>query len=560
MYHYLFTNDLRISQLSSFLQNAAICIKEDRVPSAADDKSANNNITTLAFYFNLIPNGNCTEAAASGDTRSVVLNFIKKFQFPNPRTSTSYMNAIRDGIKLAPMRMIVRILYTLLLEYGYDEAYLTKDEIRYFVFYNDLIAKKDIPEISNTITQILSYRKNGVIPSNVSKNEEDHEWNHEERQIREMLKILNWSGCAVYENGQLVVKDETLTEQNKAEIFDILRFQEFWEDETRESYQTYMDMSDKDVKMLSEKSAVTDNNKCTGADNTLLYGVPGTGKSYIVKKEYCNDSNYMERVVFHPDYTYADFVGQILPRVEEGELQYVFSPGPFTNILSKAWKDPYNKYYLIIEEINRGNAPAIFGEVFQLLDRKTELDYPKDEVGESEYEITNYDISNIVYGDSAHKIRIPSNLYIVATMNTSDQNVFTLDTAFQRRWNMRYVRNDISKASHANSIIEGTGISWKTFSIVVNNIIAELDLSVISSEDKRLGAYFVRLNELKSDKFAEKVLKYLWDDAFKMNRSALFNDRFSSLGDVIEAYKSTSEDKLKAVLRSDVYQRMISNE
>lgn len=111
--------------------------------------------------------------------------------------------------------------------------------------------------------------------------------------------------------------------------------------------------------------------RVTGAENVLLYGVPGVGKSKTIQRDYCNDESRMERVVFHPDYTYSDFVGQILPRVEDEKLKYVFTPGPFTKLLAKAWSNPDEKYYLIIEEINRGNAPAIFGEIFQLLDRKS---------------------------------------------------------------------------------------------------------------------------------------------------------------------------------------------
>ena len=130
----------------------------------------------------------------------------------------------------------------------------------------------------------------------------------------------------------------------------------------------------------------------------------------------------MERLVFHPDYTYSDFVGQILPDVDEqGLVTYKYTPGPFTTILRDAYADPTHKYILVIEEINRGNAPAIFGEVFQLLDRKVELSDGDDgfPVGTSEYGITNPNMAAIVYGDIKRKVRIPSNLSIIGTMNTS---------------------------------------------------------------------------------------------------------------------------------------------
>lgn len=188
-----------------------------------------------------------------------------------------------------------------------------------------------------------------------------------------------------------------------------------------------------------DKAARIDN-----GTNVLLYGVPGSGKSWTIEHEYCKKGTNVERLVFHPDYTYSDFIGQILPNVaEDGQVSYKFTAGPFTNILADAYQNPDKEYILIIEEINRGNAPAIFGEVFQLLDRKTEIREVDDDgypIGTSEYGITNANIAAIVYGDAKHKVRIPSNLSIIGTMNTSDQNVFTLDTAFQRRWEMRLMK------------------------------------------------------------------------------------------------------------------------
>ena len=175
--------------------------------------------------------------------------------------------------------------------------------------------------------------------------------------------------------------------------------------------------------------------RITGGTNILLYGVPGSGKSWTIEHEYCHKDSVVERLVFHPDYTNADFIGQILPVVDaDKQVTYEFTPGPFTTIIRDAYRNPMREYILIIEEVNRGNAPAIFGEVFQLLDRTVApktvegITYP---VGTSEYGITHKYMAEKIYGDPSHKVRIPSNLSIVGTMNTSDQNVFTLDTAFQ---------------------------------------------------------------------------------------------------------------------------------
>lgn len=301
----------------------------------------------------------------------------------------------------------------------------------------------------------------------------------------------------------------------------------------------------------------------TGAENILLYGVPGSGKSHEIKTKYCDDEKRMERVVFHPDYTYSDFVGQILPRVEKDEsgndkLKYVFTPGPFTKMLKKAKNDSDNYYYLVIEELNRGNAPAIFGEIFQLLDRKDEDEFPAEEVGESEYGISNYEVAKEVYDDEKHPVRIPSNMYILATMNTADQNVFTLDTAFQRRWNMRQIENNFEKSYHSKDIIAGTKVSWGAFATVINDMVIDINVDMASSEDKRLGTYFAKKKELEVSRFPEKVLKYLWDDAFKMDKTAIFNENCKSLEDVVVTYETATTDKLAAVLRLSVYEKMIS--
>ena len=326
-------------------------------------------------------------------------------------------------------------------------------------------------------------------------------------------------------------------------------------------------------------------NRLTTGCNVLLYGVPGSGKSYTIEHEYCKPGSQVERLVFHPDYTYSDFIGQILPAVDDnGQVSYKFTAGPFTNILREAYNHPTTEYILIIEEINRGNAPAIFGEVFQLLDRKVEYREVDDDgfpIGTSEYGITNANIAKIVYGDEKHKVRIPSNLSIIGTMNTSDQNVFTLDTAFQRRWDMRLIENNFENvdSSLADATILDTSVTWKDFCTEINKIVVGNGARMTSAEDKRLGAYFVHLRDLKFDermgdladgeydglrkeeshkqltdaekarlaevrdamkqnrKFPEKVIKYLWDDAFKFNREIIFETtEYQSLEQVIRAF------------------------
>ena len=545
MYHYLFTNDLRISLLDTSLQHAGQCFVTGTVPLPTVDKSANNNMKTLGFYFNLTADSVCTKEAAKGNIREVVYNFIKKFQFPNPRTTESQNNSTVDGITLAPMRVIIKLLYTMNLLYGESTAYLTRDEIKYFVFYNDAVAKTTRIDFIQLVTDINSYRSNNTYPVYISTNDADHEWNHEARQIREMISILKWSGCVAEVDDKIILSNDHLSKENKAAIYDIINYDKFWTGSTIESYREYMDM---DISMSDGiQTSIDIFARRTGGTNILYYGVPGSGKSYAIS-QICSDERYMERVVFHPDYTYSDFVGQILPQLREGTgLEYVFTAGPFTRVLQKAQNDPDNMYYLIIEEINRGNAPAIFGEIFQLLDRNAD--------GTSEYGISNYEVASEVYGDSSHPVRLLSNLTILATMNTSDQNVFTLDTAFQRRWRMQHIPNSFNNP-HADDIIQGTSIRWGAFAEVINEMVLDANSDLAGSSDKRLGAYFARTRDLNSDVFPEKVLKYLWDDVFRMDKELVFDEQYKAIDNVIETYESAESDKLKAVLKSSVYNRM----
>lgn len=303
-----------------------------------------------------------------------------------------------------------------------------------------------------------------------------------------------------------------------------------------------------------------------GGTNIILYGVPGSGKSWTIEHEYCADEDRMERLVFHPDYMYSDFIGQILPVVRDDKVRYEFAPGPFTKLLKKAYENPDKNFYLIVEEINRGNAPAIFGEVFQLLDRidDEESEYP---VGTSAYAITNSNIAQIVYGDEKRKVRLPSNFSIIGTMNTSDQNVFTLDTAFQRRWIMRMIPNTFDGHKFANKPILDTTVSWRAFCSAINDEILRRN-NVTSSEDKRLGAYFITATDLvwheeedqvekgskewiiarhSNARFSEKVLKYLWDDAFKFAHPETFDTKaYASLELVIETFcNERANDRFK---------------
>lgn len=288
----------------------------------------------------------------------------------------------------------------------------------------------------------------------------------------------------------------------------------------------------------------------------IYYGAPGTGKSFEVDKQlikkYPDEEArdfHTARVVFHPDYTYSDFVGSIRPVKPEGKsLTYEFVAGPFSELLKKCFLHFEEEFYLVLEEINRGNAAAIFGDLFQLLDRD-------DKTGKSSYRINNTDIAGFLKKDKRlaslfanDKVWLPSNFNIVCTMNTADQNVFVLDSAFKRRFSEEYTEIDFSKLTNelkeATTVFDGTTDlqqlfadtnlkkfvdelaeigdlkrDWPTFAKIVNYIIDDINEESGSeqiSEDKKLGPFFVSVKDLENRKnFINKVLHYLKQDVFK---------------------------------------------
>lgn len=317
----------------------------------------------------------------------------------------------------------------------------------------------------------------------------------------------------------------------------------------------------------------------------IYYGVPGSGKSNKIEGLTSDvPENQKLRIVFHPDFCNTDFVGQLLPVSKDKDIEYRFKPGPLAKILWRAYRNPSQKYYLIIEEINRGNAAAIFGEFFQLLDRKTKVDEGSEYgIGWSKYSIendnlNNYLLSPVEYGEenyteqhgkkndtfgkgisftSKSGIRLPPNLSILATMNTSDQNVFMLDNAFQRRWSMQLISNKLEKDSaqyklNIHCLIKDTQIPWGAFRDGINSYIVSQNLGLSTMEDCQLGAYFVHseTNELPAMDFAFKVLKYLWDDVFKMNREQVFKKTLSFESSVIDFI--TSDINLAEIFSDDL--------
>lgn len=267
----------------------------------------------------------------------------------------------------------------------------------------------------------------------------------------------------------------------------------------------------------------------------IFYGAPGTGKSHSIKGnpkvKDAEQKDLVFRTTFHPDSDYSTFVGAYKPTVKpvadkykavvgkDEEITYSFIPQAFLQAYVAAWNNPEESVFLIIEEINRGNCAQIFGDLFQLLDR--------DEDGYSEYPIlADRDLAKYLNGKDEDgqdvltnkegiknsKLKLPKNLYIWATMNTSDQSLFPIDSAFKRRWDWKYI--PIEDAGKGWKIVVNEHeYDWYKFLEAINHEV----LTLTHSEDKQLGYFFVTAKNgvIDAEMLVNKVYFYLWTDVFK---------------------------------------------
>ena len=322
-------------------------------------------------------------------------------------------------------------------------------------------------------------------------------------------------------------------------------------------------------------------NSCLMPLQQIFYGAPGTGKSFKIKRDTKNQSKI--RTTFHPDSDYSTFVGCYKPTMNEDvkydkegneksctkQIEYAFVAQAFLKAYVKAWKfycstedGTAKAQYLIIEEINRGNCAQIFGDLFQLLDRNEDgystypivADTDIQKYLSKEFGKVNFpDELNVIYDDYDGNIvedikngivlALPNNLYIWATMNTSDQSLFPIDSAFKRRWDWKYMPID-TKKENWNIEVDGKKYSWSDFLEAVNEQIFD----VTKSEDKKLGFYFCRANNhvVDAEKFVSKVIFYLYNDVFKDygydrkmfqgedGKTIQFHEYFQSNGDINE--------------------------
>lgn len=340
--------------------------------------------------------------------------------------------------------------------------------------------------------------------------------------------------------------------------------------------------------------------------NWIFFGAPGTGKSYQLDKlsKDCFRSDNTTRVTFYPDYTYSQFVGCYKPikanevynkefaNKRAPEISYDFVPGPFLETYVKAVRNPDEKYLLIVEEINRANPAAVFGDVFQLLDR--------DDDGRSVYPVnaplemraylkknlicmhTNDDTTIAKEGIegfveegarlslATEKLQLPGNMYIWATMNSADQGVFPMDTAFKRRWDFRYMGIDEGEDAEVNgkilSEIEvpcgGRSVLWNSLRHAINEFMLSDNLKI--NEDKLLGPFFISPASLTPERFGDvfkdKVLLYLYEDAGKTKHSKMFKKELNTYAKVCTAFDAHGEEIFGAGFNSGLVHGVNDNQ
>jgi hypothetical protein len=319
--------------------------------------------------------------------------------------------------------------------------------------------------------------------------------------------------------------------------------------------------SDKDFSKFSLLNGQYDSAIVDSPKNLIVYGAPGTGKSYYLNN-LLKDANTI-RTVFHSETQNSDFVGSLKPvtKLVDGvtKVTYEFVAGPFTKAFIAAVKQPSKQIHLIIEEINRANAAAVFGEVFQLLDR--------DATGRSEYEIQADELLSKYLRDNLGPafnglIYIPSNLTINATMNSSDQGVYPMDSAFKRRWSFKYMPIDFQDSPKGAVDLDGRRITWNVLAKSINEILST-EYSHLE-EDRFIGPWFLNKDEMKSEfsnAIESKLFTYLWNDVLRhQQRDKIFNaQNVATFSDLIKVFNRQASGEQVDVFSELVHQAFDRN-
>jgi len=503
-----------------FMANNTTSFSDDQLPLIIGDVDTNTRSQNLRvmrefkfLYYN--------EDTCLYEFSEMFINFVE-----SGVSAREYVLNVLYGVKsLNDFTMYINLLICTLREaYLYGQVMLFKDSIQKF--------KSDVPDLQKRneyrkrIFEVYGYtgRDNDITSDVYSPN-----LSYMSRTELENLGFLDLSSHKIDNMNYLL-----LTKKG-------FMYLEYLDKQLGEIYN---DDEDNVNKPISYETGY----KTSYKRNRIVFGAPGTGKSFQLNEDRIkfiganNESDY-ERVTFHPDYSYANFVGTYKPVPSEDDkgnsiITYEYVPGPFMRILVKALKnsrsDIIRPFVLLIEEINRANVASVFGEVFQLLDRsdKNSSEYPV----ETTEDMKKYLMKELgCTKDEVNKIKIPDNMFIWATMNSADQGVFQMDTAFKRRWDFTYIGiDDSDKLIKGKYVYLGENkqqkVEWNSLRKAINQFLANNKIN----EDKQLGPYFIsrsivapeNTDEIDRDKFIStfknKVIMYLFEDAGKRIQSRLF--------------------------------------
>jgi hypothetical protein len=464
----------------------------------------------------------------------LMINQIEKMYLTNEVDRAS--NSLRKNFKIHPAIFLAKVLvelgrltenYSITLDEFYKYVGTSLNYNYYLTTVSLIIESRNNNDISNNLNFISDYytETNNISSANFTNN-----------RIHLLLKNLPYFKI---EGSNLTLNLNYLS-QVKEKLY-------LYEENYNKDFFTTSYLTSSNIITKSKSFVYKSHNN--EIHQIIYFGSPGTGKSREVENR--TQGHSKTRTTFHPETDYHSFVGSYKPVMNGSNIEYKFAPQAFTKAYCEALKNPNEPHFLIIEEINRGNCAQIFGDIFQCLDR--------DETGKSKYEVDcNEDLANYlkeVFADTdivTDKIILPNNLYILATMNTSDQSLFPMDSAFKRRWDWEFVPINYEDANSLNIVIGDSTYNWGNFIEIINPKIKELT----GSEDKQLGNRFVNPKDgnITFDQFRSKVLFYLWSEVYKdeygsQNSIFKFDENGESkdfqFGDL---YNENSIDLVKAFL------------
>lgn len=556
MFKYEFTHDLRLfnsfEEFKVHLEEVVNFIESRKAMSTLKTKGEQNSYAAAKNTLCLIDDEGglteCSKLIARGEVQKVLINFIKKFQYPNTKTKDNCNDAIMNNIKNAPLRNMVQLLFNAYLVDG-EDGYIEGSELKNIIFLNSKIAKNE----EDDFRQIYNAIKEGRTVKNPEKLIDNSGYEIEDRVFSALITLMKYSNLILMgpknDSYRININNNI---KLRSSLLDIITYNKYFNfsnelnktefKEKSKEFIQYMDV-DKSDKLDMERKVINDKSL---KYNKIVFGAPGTGKSFTLESQKKQFGENYERVTFHPSYSYAQFVGTYKPTQKltcEGEITYKFVPGPFLRVLVKAYKslmvdEKPEKFLLLIEEINRANVATVFGDVFQLLDRDDGISVYSISPSEDMKLFLAKELQCEVY--DINEMKIPSNMYIWATMNSADQGVFPMDTAFKRRWDFEYTDIDNNEGDIENVKVrlgeDGHLVNWNDLRKEINELL--LDKCKVN-EDKLLGPFFLSKSTLKCEdgsdivknntdfinSFKSKVIMYLFEDAAgRQHRSKLFVD------------------------------------